>query len=96
MKKEKSMSKSQETVTIIDESKPITVDIIERLQDLDKSSLDLAKAKRESALERARTALAQSEVAELSYNNIILQLALKYHLIDGDLIEDDGIIKRKS
>lgn len=72
------------------------VEIVERLNDTDKAALDLAKVKRELALEKAKTVLAQSEVAELSYNNVILQLALRYHLIDGDVITDDGIIQRKT
>ena len=66
----------------------------EKLSDGDKSALDLAKAKRELALANAKTALAQSENAELSYNNVILQLALRYKLVDGDEIAESGEIKR--
>lgn len=75
---------------------PMKVETVERLMDADKSVLDLAKARRETALEKAKTALAQSEVSELAYNNVILQLAIRYHLVDGDIINDDGTIKRKS
>lgn len=74
---------------------PVKVEMVERLADADKSVLDLAKAKRETALEKAKTALAQSEVAELAYNNVILQLALRYHLVDGDVITEEGAIQRK-
>jgi|SRR5277367_6436451 len=74
---------------------PVKVEIVERLADQDKSVLDLAKARRETALEKAKTALAQSETSELAYNNVILQLALRYRLVDGDIINDDGTIKRK-
>jgi hypothetical protein len=73
----------------------VKVELVERLVDADKSVLDLAKARRETALEKAKTALAQSEVSELAYNNVILQLAIRYHLVDGDIINDDGSIKRK-
>lgn len=76
--------------------KPIQFQVIERLTDQDKSLLDIIKSKRELALANAKTALAQSEVAELTHNNIILQLAMKYNLVDGDQINDDGSIKRKS
>ena len=75
---------------------PVRVEMVERLTEGDKSSLDLAKAKRETALEKAKTALAQNEVAELTYNNVILQLAMKYHLNDGDKINEDGSIERKA
>lgn len=73
---------------------PVKVEMVERLTEADKAVLDLAKSKRETALEKAKTALAQSEVAELAYNNVILQLALRYHLVDGDVINEDGTIKR--
>lgn len=75
---------------------PLQVQMSERLTDADKTLLDMAKVKRELGIEKAKSALAQSEAAELSYNNTILQLAIKYHLIDGDVIADDGTIKRKS
>ncbi len=73
---------------------PMRVEMVERLTDADKAVLELAKSKRETALEKARTALAQSEVSELAYNNVILQLAIRYHLVDGDVINEDGSIKR--
>jgi hypothetical protein len=77
------------------EPKPLKVEVVERLTDLDKSFLDLAKARRETALANAKTALAQSEISELSYNNAILQLAIRYRLADGDIINEDGSITRK-
>lgn len=69
---------------------------VEKLSDADRSTLDAAKMKRELALANAKTALAQSENAELSYNNIVLQLALKYKLSNGDMINEDGTINRKN
>jgi hypothetical protein len=56
----------------------------ETLSESDKGLVDNIKLKRELALERVKNALSQSENAELSYNNIILQLALKYNLKEGD------------
>jgi hypothetical protein len=68
---------------------PSNVEVVERLTDSDKHSLDLAKSKRDLAR-------SQSETAEATYNNVILRLALKYHLSDGDLLNEDGAITRKS
>jgi hypothetical protein len=70
--------------------------VSEKLSDTDKSNLDLVRMKRELALANAKTALAQSETAQVSYDNIILQLAMKYKLVDGDVISDAGEIQRKS
>lgn len=75
---------------------PMKVDVVERLSEQDKAMLDLTKAKRETALANAKAALAQNEASELGYNNVILQFALRYGLVDGDQINDDGTIKRKS
>jgi hypothetical protein len=66
----------------------------EFLSELDKGLIDNTKLKRELALERVKNALSQSENAELSYNNIIFQLAMKYKLKEGDIITEDGTIKR--
>jgi hypothetical protein len=68
----------------------------EKLSDSDKATLDGVKAKAEMAFEKAKTAVAQSESAKLSYDNIVLQLALRYKLNEGDTISDNGEIKRKS
>lgn len=69
-------------------------DLPESLSELDKGLVDNTKLKRELALERVKNALSQSENAELLYNNIILQLAMKYSLKEGDIITEDGTIKR--
>jgi hypothetical protein len=66
----------------------------EFLSELDKGLIDNTKLKRELALERVKNALSQSENAELLYNNVILQLAMKYKLKEGDIITEDGTIKR--
>jgi hypothetical protein len=74
---------------------PVKFDVLERLADSDKAVLDQSKSKRELALSEAKLAVSKSENTELAYNNIILQLALKYKLVDGDVIEESGEIKRK-
>lgn len=66
----------------------------ESLSELDKCLVDNTKLKRELALERVKNALSQSENVELLHNNIILQLAMKYKLKEGDIISEDGTIKR--
>jgi TnpA family transposase len=75
---------------------PSNVEVIERLEDADKAALDLVKAKRETAISNAKLAESQKETAELVYNNLVLRLALKYHLSDGDILSEDGAITRKS
>lgn len=68
----------------------------ERLSESDQGQIDNSKLKRELAMERVKNALAQSENSELMHNNIILQLALKYNLKEGDIINEDGTIQRQS
>lgn len=74
----------------------LDVQVVEKITDMDKATLDATKMKRELALANARASVAQSETAELAYNNTILQLAIKYKLIDGDIINEDGAIQRKT
>lgn len=78
------------------DNKEMQVQVVERLSNEDKATLDSIKMKRELALERAKTAVSQSESAQLAYDNVILQLAMKYKLSDGDVIEDNGELKRKA
>lgn len=93
--KDDKVKESLETTVASAPSEPMKVEVVERITDADKLVLDMARSKKEMILEKAKTALAQSETAELAYNNIILQLALRYHLVDGDVIKEDGSIKRK-
>jgi len=53
----------------------------------DKHALDLIKLKR-------ALAVAHSEAAELAYNNVVLQLTLKYNLKEQDAITEQGEIVR--
>jgi len=67
----------------------------ERLADVDKMALDLARANRKTALAEAQKALAQNETAELSYKYVVLQLYMKYGLTASDAInESDGTLLR--
>lgn len=68
---------------------------IESLSETDKNTLEMTKLKRDLALTNVKLALAQSENAELLYNNYVLQLAMRYKLNEGDVIAENGIIQRK-
>ena len=92
------MSKVKDKAVSVTEvtSTPETVTSVlpERLTDVDKMALELAKSRRETALATAKTALAQNENAELSYKYVVLQLYMKYGLTDKDAISEAGEILR--
>lgn len=66
----------------------------EKLLDIDRMALELARQQRATALAEARTALAQNEKAELAYKYVVLQLYMKYGLTDADAISETGDIVR--
>lgn len=66
----------------------------ERLADVDRLSLDLARTKRQTALAEAKTALANNENSELTYKYLVLQLYMKYGLTHEDAISESGEIIR--
>jgi hypothetical protein len=68
--------------------------VTEKLSDTDRLSLDLAKAKRQTVLAEAKTALANNENAELQYRYLVLQLYMKYGLTAADAISEAGDIIR--
>lgn len=62
----------------------------------DKTILDASLTNKEKVMMSARLALAQGEIAELNHNNLVLRLAIKYKLTDGDSIDNiTGEVKRK-
>jgi hypothetical protein len=63
-----------------------------KLMDVDRMTLELARQRRLTALADAKTALAQSETAELSYKYVVLQLYMKYGLTDADAVSENGDI----
>lgn len=73
---------------------PVPVAHKERLLDIDRMALELARQQRATALAEARTALAQNEKAELAYKYVVLQLYMKYGLSDADAISETGDIVR--
>lgn len=76
------------------EQDQMKVEVIERLTSEDKAMLDEANTKKDSALMNAQLALSKNETAMANHENVILRLAMKYALIDGDTILEDGVIKR--
>jgi hypothetical protein len=75
--------KSQEKLTAV------VSPAVEKLSVEDKHLLDMEKMRKDMALTNAK-------MADTAYNNVVLQLALKYKLIEGDRISDDGEIVRKT
>lgn len=73
---------------------PVPVANKEKLLDIDRMALELARQQRATALAEARTALAQNEKAELAYKYVVLQLYMKYGLTDADAISEGGEIVR--
>jgi hypothetical protein len=67
---------------------------VEKISEIDRLSLDLSKTKRELALADAKTAVSNSEKAELAYRYFILKLYMKYHLTESDAITEGGDIIR--
>jgi hypothetical protein len=66
----------------------------EKMAEVDRMALELAKSRRETALAEAKTALAQNEKAELAYKYVVLQLYMKYGLTEIDAITESGDIVR--
>lgn len=66
----------------------------ERLLDIDRMALELARQQRLTALADARAAMSQNEKAELAYKYVVLQLYMKYGLTDADAISETGEIVR--
>ncbi len=66
----------------------------QKLNDVDRMALELARQRRQTALAEAKTALAQNENAELAYKYVVLQLYIKYGLTDADAISEAGDIIR--
>lgn len=64
----------------------------EKLSEVDRLVLELAKSQRQTSLAEAKTALAQNEKSELAYKYVVLQLYMKYGLTERDAITEGGEI----
>jgi hypothetical protein len=79
-------------------SAPMAVDTVslpkEKLSEVDKLTLDLARQRKQTALAEANTAIAQNNNADLTYKYVILQLYMKYSLTEADAISENGDVLR--
>jgi hypothetical protein len=66
----------------------------ERIAEVDRMALELAKSKREVALAEAKTALANNEKADLAYRYVVLQIYLKYGMNERDALSENGEVVR--
>ena len=66
----------------------------EKLSDVDRMALEVAKLRKDVALAEAKTALANNEKADISYKYVVLQLYMKYGLTEVDGIAESGEIIR--
>jgi len=67
---------------------------IEKLTEVDRLTLDLARTKRQTVQAEAKTALANNEKSELEYKYLILQVYMKYGLTADDALSEAGDIIR--
>jgi hypothetical protein len=67
---------------------------ITKLNDIDRLSLEVAKANRRAALAAAKQAMAENEASEGQYKYFVLQLYMKYGLTERDAIGENGEIMR--
>lgn len=66
----------------------------ERLSEVDRMALELAKSNLKLANAQAEKTLAQSETAQLAYKYVVLQLYMKYSLTEADAINENGLVIR--
>ena len=66
----------------------------EKIADVDRMSLELAKSQRAVALAEAKTALANNDKAELAYKYVVLQIYMKYGMNANDALNENGDIVR--
>lgn len=85
--------KNKESIpTLLNQEVAPVFTIPEKLSDMDKMSLELARSRRQLALAQAEKALAQNETADIAYKYIVLQLYMKYGLTEVDAINENGDI----
>jgi hypothetical protein len=66
----------------------------EKIADVDRMALELAKSQRAVALAEAKTALANNDKAELAYKYVVLQIYMKYGMNANDALNENGDIVR--
>ncbi len=83
--------KDQVKEVVETETKPV-----ECLPDEDKRALETATLNKKLALSQAEKALAENNVADISYKYLILQLYMKHGLTVADGIDEAGNIHRNA
>ena len=82
---------------MVEEKDIETVEQKEALPEEDRLVLKLAKSQRQTSIANARTAVAESETAEVNYKYVVLQIYMKHGLTNNDTIEEaTGTIVRGS
>src|SRR5277367_368647 len=66
----------------------------EKMSEMDRMALELAKSRKQTAQATANTSAAQLETADIAYKYVILQLYRKYNLSEQDAISEDGSLLR--
>ena len=70
-------------------------ELVEKISEEDRLSLELAKANRKVALANAEKALAQNESAETNYRYTVLTIFMKYGMNpSADLLKEEGTVFR--
>jgi hypothetical protein len=69
-------------------------DKVEKLQEQDRMTLELAKMNKKMMTLAAEKAIAQNETADLQYKYVVLQLYVRYGLTANDGIDENGNIIR--
>lgn len=88
------MADNKENVTLTEmQQKEVSQ---EKISDIDKMALEVAKVNKKLALANAEKALAQNETAELAFKYVVLQVYMKYGLTDKDALDEAGNIIRNN
>ena len=82
---------SEENTVAVPTAVPVPT---EKIADVDRMALELAKSKRAVALAEAKTALANNDNAELAYKYVVLQIYMKYGMNVQDALNENGDIVR--
>jgi hypothetical protein len=78
----------------MEEEKDVQVVTNQKLSEVDRMALELAKSNKKIALAQAEKALAQNDTAEIAYKYTVLQIYMKYKLTEVDAITEGGEIIR--
>ena len=69
-----------------------TTTVPQKIDDADRLKIDQAKTEKKLALANAEKAIAQNDLADMKYRNVVLELYVRYGLGVTDAINEDGTI----